>query len=162
MDNRLPIVSAGSEVCLQQPVERRAWHYTHQWNTPPNVHTVKSTDKHAHICYNTHSNTTLHTFKQHICTHTHSNESQKKTGKEKKITSFSAESLNCCCCHMFLSFLKAKLWYAVPPRPEQLSGASLQQRRSTAAISQQPTVNQGGFLLGLKANAIFFFKGKKS
>jgi len=23
MDNRLPIVSAGSEVCLQQPVERR-------------------------------------------------------------------------------------------------------------------------------------------
>ena len=24
MDNRLPIVSAGSEVCLQQPVERRA------------------------------------------------------------------------------------------------------------------------------------------
>lgn len=24
MDNRLPIISAGSEVCLKQPVERRA------------------------------------------------------------------------------------------------------------------------------------------
>lgn len=122
MDNRLPIVSAGSEVCLQQPVERRAWCEPHQSNPPadtnsPGKFTLMSlTQRH----YTLH-NTWIH----------HSKENQKK----KRVNSFSAKSLVCCCRHMF--FPEGQT--VTPPTIRHVPP----QRRRTAAISQTLTVIQG-------------------
>lgn len=70
MDNRLPIVSAGSEVCLQQPVERRAWCEPHQSNPPADTQ-----DKLTLISLSAPGNTTLYT--------THEYTTAKETKKEK-------------------------------------------------------------------------------
>ncbi len=122
MDNRLPIVSAGSEVCLQQPVERRAWRYTQRWNTPPNIPALLQQ-------FNTRQTpayATIHTATLRL-THTHKNKKTyahtiAKKAKKEKITNFPAKSLTCCCCHMFLSESQT---VTRSPRPLRLSGASL-------------------------------------
>lgn len=110
MDNRLPIISAGSEVCLKQPVERRAWNCRNH-NIPTTTHTHIRTRS----CRNntdTPSSVFMHRAilhaTYHTWIHTHSPEQWKPKIRPVSLQNHLLAAVATC------SSPKAKLWHPIP------------------------------------------------
>lgn len=122
MDNRLPIISAGSEVCLKQPVERRAWNYRNH-NIPTTTHTPTHTlsllqkqQRHTSVFFHAQGNTTCY---MHTWIHTRSPQHWKPEIRPVSLQNHLLAAV------ATRSSPKAKLWPPHPLHKHPQSGTSL-------------------------------------